>query len=179
MPAPLTCLPADAQASPIAKPNAGSPMSGCLRNTRASYPVRGHSLRLANTQEPAFQHWLFGDRPGNPSGPKREGLSMRAAIVSLSVLLFVAPAMSQNYGAEIDRHVLVPCVRGMMTMRGDTTHIGIPDDRFLSTVKQALPQAVIDILHQEIRPSVAGLPYSRRMAEYRRFAVFCVSFSTR
>ena len=103
---------------------------------------------------------------------------MRAAIVTLSVFLFVAPAMSQNCGAEIDRHVLVPCVRGMLAMRGQTESLDMPDSHVLLAAKTVLPPEAIDILHEEIGRTVAGKPYKTRLALYRQFATFCMMHSS-
>lgn len=103
---------------------------------------------------------------------------MRSAIAILLTLLVVAPAISQNYGTEIDRHVLVPCVRGMLAMRGQTESIDMPDSHVLQAAKMVLPPEAIDILHEDIGRAVAGKSYDARLALYRQFAAFCMAHSS-
>ena len=103
---------------------------------------------------------------------------MRSVIIVLSAFLFTAPAMSQNYRAEIDTHVLVPCIRGMMSMRGQTEHLDMPDSQVLRAAKMVLPPGAIGILHEEIGRAVVGKPYSARLALYRQYATFCMMHSS-
>lgn len=103
---------------------------------------------------------------------------MRIAVAILSVFLFAALAMSQNYGAEIDRHVLVPCVRGMLAMRGQTDHLDMPDSHVLRAARTVLPADAINVLHVEIGRAVAGKPFDARLVLYRQFATFCMMHSS-
>ncbi len=99
-------------------------------------------------------------------------------VVAVLTMLLSSPALSQNYRDAIDQHILIPCVRGIMAMRGESTHQDIPHEIFIYTVKKTLPQYAIDTLHTELGRSVAGKQRKDRMTLCRSYATFWLMTST-
>ena len=105
---------------------------------------------------------------------------MHPICVTSRMLLFTAALLSPvathatDYNREIEKHLIVPCMRTSLTALGQTAHIGLSDHLLLKTMMDTNMRAGILLLYIEVKKHVRGHDYERRLATYRHFANFCI-----